>query len=433
MDILSLYNQTSGSTTGDPSAEREAVMNEVIDQVNAEFPAKKLSAPTQAERAEIQERVTILVSAGYRRRNQRPGAQYETQLAEELTRRLLGFGFLDLLLPPERTDISEIAVYSSGLVQIMRKGAVRFETVDLRPEPGEIWRVLDRIIGPQNRSLNEANPVVYAKLPPSPDNPGGGRITALHPAIAPPGKNPAINLRLFEQKPVLPEWLIERGAASIEMMADLGLAMQAGTRILICGGTRTGKTTMLSALSTYLPAAWRIVKIEDPEEIFIDRQTVQSFEARPKAIGTDVAAVTLADGVKVAMRLSPDYLIVGEARSGDALEALFSAMTTGHSGASTFHAESPRDTVERVITEMGMHSQARPAEIQRTLASAIDLHLQIGIRHDKRRVISISKIAKELRNGNVFFETVWRYDESSTPDNPRWDKVGDIQKGEEHS
>ena len=433
MDILSLYNQTSGSTTGDPSAEREAVMNEVIDQVNAEFPAKKLSAPTQAERAEIQERVTILVSAGYRRRNQRPGAQYETQLAEELTRRLLGFGFLDLLLPPERTDISEIAVYSSGLVQIMRKGAVRFETVDLRPEPGEIWRVLDRIIGPQNRSLNEANPVVYAKLPPTPHNPGGRRITAMHPAIAPPGKNPAINLRLFEQKPVLPEWLIERGAASIEMMADLGLAMQAGTRILICGGTRTGKTTMLSALSTYLPAAWRIVKIEDPEEIFIDRPTVQSFEARPKAIGTDVAAVTLADGVKVAMRLSPDYLIVGEARSGDALEALFSAMTTGHSGASTFHAESPRDTVERVITEMGMHSQARPAEIQRTLASAIDLHLQIGIRHDKRRVISISKIAKELRNGNVFFETVWRYDESSTPDNPRWDKVGDIQKGEEHS
>ncbi|PKO11521.1 MAG: CpaF family protein [Chloroflexi bacterium HGW-Chloroflexi-10] len=433
MDILSLYNQISGSTTGDPSAEREAVMNEVIDQVNAEFPAKKLSAPTQAERAEIQERVTILVSAGYRRRNQRPGAQYEEALAQELTRRLLGFGFLDLLLPPVRTDISEIAVYSSGLVQIMRKGAVRFETVDLRPEPGEIWRVLDRIIGPQNRSLNEANPVVYAKLPPSPDNPGGGRITALHPAIAPPGKNPAINLRLFEQKPVLPEWLIERDAASAEMMADLGQAMQAGTRILICGGTRTGKTTMLSALSTYLPSAWRIVKIEDPEEIFIDRQTVQSFEARPKAIGTDVAAVTLADGVKVAMRLSPDYLIVGEARSGDALEALFSAMTTGHSGASTFHAESPRDTVERVITEMGMHSQARPAEIQRTLASAIDLHLQIGIRHDKRRVISISKIAKELRNGNVFFETVWRYDESSTPDNPRWDKVGDIQKGDEHA
>jgi pilus assembly protein CpaF len=432
-NILSLYNQGNGPASN-PDLDREAVMNEVIDQVNSEYPQGKLSSPSAGERAAIQERILTLVANAYRRRNQRPGAQYEENLAHELTRRLLGFGFLDLLLPPARTDISEIAVYSSGLIQIMRKGAVRFETVpDLHPEAGEIWRVLDRIIGPQNRALNEANPVVYAKLPPSPDNPGGGRITALHPAIAPPGKNPAINLRLFEQKPVEPAWLIEREAVSAEMMVDLRAAMQAGTRILICGGTRTGKTTMLSALSTFLPESWRVVKIEDPEEIFIDRKTVQSFEARPKAIGTDVAAVTLADGVKVAMRLSPDYLIVGEARSGDALEALFSAMTTGHSGASTFHAESARDTVERVITEMGMHSQARPAEIQRTFASAIDLHLQIGIRHDKRRVISISTVAKELKNGSVWFEPIWRYDEHSAPDSPRWNKVGELQLGEAHA
>ena len=433
MSLLSLYSNNNAIPTGSPDAERESVMNEVIDQVNSEYPPGKLSKPTVTERAEIQERVTGLVSGAYRRRNMRPGAQHEIALAEELTRRLLGFGFLDLLLPPARTDISEIAVYSSGLVQIMRKGAVRFETVDnLRPESGEIWRVLDRIIGPQNKALNEANPVVYAKLPPSEDNPGGGRITALHPAIAPPGLNPAINLRLFEQKPVEPSWLIERGAVSAEMMDDLRQAMQVGKRSLICGGTRTGKTTLLSALCTFLPAGWRVVKIEDPEEIWIDRQTVQPFEARPRAIGTDVAAVTLADGVKVAMRLSPDYLIVGEARSGDALEALFSAMTTGHSGASTFHAESPRDTVERVITEMGMHSQARPAEVQRTFASAIDLHLQIGIRHDRRRIISISNVAKELKGGNVWFEPIWRYDENSAPDRPRWDKVGDLTPGIAH-
>ena len=433
MSLLSLYSNTDANPTGNPDAERLAVMNEVIDQVNAEYLPGKLSKPSIEERAEIQERVTGLVAGAYRRRNMRPGVQHEVSLAEELTRRLLGFGFLDLLLPPARTDISEIAVYSSGLVQIMRKGAVRFETVEnLRPESGEIWRVLDRIIGPQNKALNEANPVVYAKLPPSKDNPGGGRITALHPAIAPPGLNPAINLRLFEQKPVDPAWLIERGALSAEMMDDLRQAMQAGNRSLICGGTRTGKTTLLSALCTFLPAGWRVVKIEDPEEIWIDRQTVQSFEARPRAIGTDVAAVTLADGVKVAMRLSPDYLIVGEARSGDALEALFSAMTTGHSGASTFHAESPRDTVERVITEMGMHSQARPAEVQRTFASAIDLHLQIGIRHDRRRVISISNVAKELKGGSVWFEPIWRYDENSTPAHPRWDKVGELARAENH-
>jgi len=245
--------------------------------------------------------------------------------------------------------------------------------------------------------------------------------------VAPPGKNPAVNIRLFEQKPVLPEWLTERGALSPEMMDDLRQAMQIGKRILVCGGTRTGKTTILSAMCNFLPEGWRIVKIEDPEEIWINRETVQSFEARPKAIGTEVAAVTLADGVKVAMRLSPDFLIVGEARSGDALEALFSAMTTGHSGASTFHAESPRDTVERVITEMGMHSQARPVEIQRTFASAIDLHIQIGIRHDTRRVISISNVAKDLKDGRVFFEPVWRYDEGSPANAPRWNKVGALK------
>jgi pilus assembly protein CpaF len=427
MTLLSLYTAQPAEVNAD--GERQAVTHEVIDQVNAEYPATRLANSSAGERGEIQERITILVSNAFRRRNLRPGAAYETALGEEITRRLLGLGFLDILLPPARTDISEIALYSSGLLQIMRKGAVRFETVDLHPDAGEIWRVLDRVLGPQNKTLNEANPVVYAKLPATEHNPGGGRITALHPSIAPPGKNPAINIRLFEQKPVLPEWLIQRGAVSAEMMADLQLAMQSGKRILVCGGTRTGKTTLLSAMCNFLPESWRIVKIEDPEEIWINRQTVQSFEARPKAIGTEVAAVTLADGVKVAMRLSPDFLIVGEARSGDALEALFSAMTTGHSGASTFHAESPRDTVERVITEMGMHSQARPAEIQRTFASAIDLHVQIGIRHDQRRVLSICNVAKELRDNKVFFEFIWKYDESSPSDAPAWKKVGQLRSG----
>ncbi len=432
-NLSAFYAAQASSAAPDASVEeaRESVTNEVIDGINQAFQPSKLASPSAAERAEIRERVATLLSAALRRRSLRPGAQYENALGEEIARRLLGLGFLDLLLPPARTDLSEIAVYSSGLVQVMSKGSVRFETVDIHPESGEVFRVLDRLLGPQNKTLNEVNPVVYAKLPPSPDNPGGGRLTVLHPAIVPPGRMPAINLRLFEQKPVLPEWLIERGALSAEMMDDLRLAMQSGKRLLVCGGTRTGKTTMLSALCNFLPEGWRIVKIEDPEEIWIDRATVQSFEARPRAIGTEVAAVTLADGVKVAMRLSPDFLIVGEARSGDALEALFSAMTTGHSGASTFHAESPRDTVERVITEMGMHSQARPAEISRTFASAIDLHLQIGIRNDKRRVLSFSAVAKDLKDGKVVFLPIWKYDEASPVDAPRWTKFGDLEAGRE--
>jgi pilus assembly protein CpaF len=156
---------------------------------------------------------------------------------------------LNLIVPPARTDISEITIYSSGLLQIMRKGSVRWETIDLRPEAGEIWRVLDRLIGLQNKTLNETNPSINAKLPATLDNPGGGRIKALHPVIAPPGRNPSINIRLFEQKPVKPEWLLERGMMNSEMMEILRMAMEQGDRILISGGTRTGKTTLLSALS----------------------------------------------------------------------------------------------------------------------------------------------------------------------------------------
>jgi pilus assembly protein CpaF len=330
--ILGLYD-TPAETIALSSSERNSLINEVIDQINQEFLPAVLQNPGEGDRKQIRERVEGLISIGFRKRNMRPGLVYEAEIADELSRRIVGLGFLDLLLPPARTDLSEIGVYSSGLIQVMKKGSVRWETFDLHPEPGEIWRVLDRLLGPQNKTLNETNPSINAKLPPTPYNPGGGRIKALHPVIVPPGRNPCINVRLYEQKPVRPEWILERGVMSEDMMQLLRTAMEDGQRILISGGTRTGKTTLLSALCNFLPDAWRIVKIEDPEEIWIDRQTVQTVEARPQAVGTDVRPYTLADGVDDAMRMSPDYLIIGEVRDGAAAMSLFRALMTGHSGA----------------------------------------------------------------------------------------------------
>ena len=406
--LLGLYN--SDTLTALPALDvRNEVINEVIDQVNQEFPPATLQAPTEEDRKKIAERVMSLIGMALRRRSARPGFQYETDLAEELTRRLIGLGFLDLLLPPARTDLSEICVYSSGLVQVMRKGSVRWETIDLRPDPGEIWRVLDRLMGPQNKTLNEANPSINAKLPPTPHNPGGGRIKALHPVIAPPGRNPSINIRLYEQKPVKPEWILEKGVMNADMMATLRMAMQSGCRILITGGTRTGKTTLLSAVCNFLPPGWRIVKIEDPEEIWIDRQTVQTVEARPQAVGTEVRPYTLADGVDDAMRMSPDYLIIGEVRDGKAAMSLFRALMTGHSGACTFHADSPREAARRLATVMGADSGVRPHEANQMIADAVDLLVQIGIRDEVRRVLAISNISLELNNGEVRFHPVFRF------------------------
>ena len=423
--ILGLYDVSAAALPDD--AVRQAVVNEVIDQVNQEFPPALLQSPSEEDRQRIQERVVTVVGAALRKRSLRPGFQYEAQLAEDLTRRIVGLGFLDLLLPPVRTDLSEIAIYSSGLVQIMRKGSVRWENVDLAPEAGEIWRVLDRLLGPQNKTLNETNPSINAKLPATQHNPGGGRIKALHPIVTPPGRNPSVNIRLYEQKPVKPDWLLERGVMTDEMMKLLQTAMEEGYRILIAGGTRTGKTTLLSAVCNFLPAGWRIVKIEDPEEIWIDRPTVQTVEARPQAVGTDVKPYTLADGVDDAMRMSPDYLIIGEVRDGRAAMSLFRALMTGHSGACTFHADSPREAARRLATVMGADAGVRSNEANQMIADAVDLLVQIGIRHETRRVVAISNVSKELVKGDVGFDPIFRYDETSPMAKPRWETTGALK------
>ena len=161
--VLSMLNTQSADAALDGS-ERDKLVNEVIDQINTEFPPAVLTRPTPVERAKVMEHVITLVGMAYRRRSLRPGQAVEQELSAEISRRLLGLGFLDLLLPPARTDISEITLYSHGLLQIMRKGEVRFETVAMRPEPGEVWRVLDRLLGPQNKRLDESNPSVNAKI-----------------------------------------------------------------------------------------------------------------------------------------------------------------------------------------------------------------------------------------------------------------------------
>jgi pilus assembly protein CpaF len=426
--LLGLYDPSRAAIHPLDDGLRDLIANEVIDQVNREYPIEKLQAPSEVERQQIQERINTLVGMASRRNSAFGDLNSEQDIAQELGRRLMGLGFLDLLLPPGRTDLSEICIYSNGLVQVMKKNSVRWETVpELHPDPGEVNRVLDRLLGPQNKNLNEVNPSVNAKLPATAHNPGGGRVKALHPVIAPPGHNPSINIRLFEQKPVLPEWILERGVMTPEMMDLLGYAIEGGYRILITGGTRTGKTTMLSALCNYLPAGWRIVKIEDPEEIWIDRPTVQTIEARPAAIGTEVRPYTLADGVDDALRMAPDYLIVGEVRDGQAALSLFRAMMTGHYGACTFHADSPRESVRRLATVLGADAGVRPFEAYMLIAEAIDLLVQIGIRDEIRRVTVIANIAKELREGEIQFQPVYRYDDRSSVNSPHWEKVGELQ------
>ncbi len=408
---------------GIDDAQRQSILDEVIDTVNREFVGPVLRSPNEVEREQVIVHVRSQIAVAFRARGLPPSSEEQTKLAEEIARRVMGLGFLDLLLPPARADLSEITIYSSGLLQVMKKGNVRWEDSGINVEASEVWRVLNLILGPQSRSINEATPSVNAKLPATRHNPGGGRVKVLHPAIAPGNGYPSVNIRLFEQKPVLPNWLLERSVMSREMMEFLGEAMQSGKRILICGATRTGKTTLLSALCNYLPPAWRIVKIEDPEEIWIDRKTVQTVEARPKIPGSEVPAYTLADGVDDAMRMSPDYLIVGEVRDGRAAMALLRALMTGHAGACTLHADSPREAFERLATLMGSDMGVSPRDAARIISASIDILVQIGIVNEARRLTSIARVDKKLHSGEAWFVPLWRYDESSLGDDSCWTRL----------
>jgi pilus assembly protein CpaF len=413
----------------DAAEKRQRIIDAVIDEINLTVPAESRRQPTKEEREAITQKIRNAVVINLRRFQLSNTKKLEDDLVGELARRLMGLGFLDLLLPGEhgmgRNDLSEIAVYSSGLVQVMKKGSVRWENVDLHPSAGEIDRVIDLILGAQNKQANEVNPSVNAKLPRTKTNPGGGRVKVIHKSIVPPGLNNAVNIRLYEQKPVDPQWLLDRKLMSPEMMEEIKSAMESGKRIIITGETRTGKTTLLSAACNYLPAGWRIVKIEDPEEIWVPSPTVQTIEARPQAIGTEVMPYTLADGVDDAMRMSPDYLVIGEVRDGKAAMALFRALMTGHSGACTFHAANEHEAAARMATIMGADVGIRRMDANQMFADAIDMLIQITIHHDVRRLAGIFRVNQELKGGEVNFTPVWKFDPSSSKESPRWSRVGE--------
>jgi len=414
---MGMIAQQSGEKLN--AAVQNEVLTSVIDALNREFQTDLQKA---GKRAVVTDRTQALVNQGLRNKGISPTVDERNNLVADILRRVTGLGFLDLLLPPARTDLSEITIYSHGLIQVMKKGAVRWETVDMQVPASEVFRVFGLLIGAQSKSMNEATPIVYAKLPPTQDNPGGGRITLVHPIIS-TGAYPSVNLRLFELKPVQPEWIVERQAMSRKMMDFLGEQVCAGARLLICGETRTGKTTLLSALCNLLPEHWRILKIEDPAEIWVDRPTVQTFEARWVPPGSETTSVTLADLVTVAMRSSPDYLIVGEVRDGHAAQAMTSALMSGHSGCCTLHARSPRHAFERLATLMGISEQIGEHDAYKAVVESIDLIVQIDILHEIRRVTSIVRVEKELQGGRPRYTPIFRFDESSPADKPRWERV----------
>jgi pilus assembly protein CpaF len=327
-------------------------------------------------------------------------------LVQQVVARLGGLGFFHDLLPPQRGDLSEIAVTPDGTVWVLKKGAPRFERTEIHPTREEVWRGAEALLAPLGRAVNEATPSVDAKLPRT-ENFSGARIKVLHPCIVPGEGYPSINIRLYEPRPVTPDQLIAWGMAPEAVIRGLVDIVARTARVLVIGGTATGKTTFLSGISAGIPREERVIKIEDPEEIWLDHPHTVTIEARPAPPGSSIPSYTVRNGVDDAMRMSPRWLIVGEVRTGDAAMSLFRAQMSDHPGLSTFHSEGPEETVFRLAVIMFADLQVQMPAARAIFAQAVDVVIQVGWAEGKRALLGVWEVARELQQGEVVFRKLY--------------------------
>jgi len=318
-----------------------------------------------------------------------------------------GLGFLNDLIPSKDFDpgYSEITLNPDGTVWAIKKGAEHFEQLNKIPSKEEVWRSVESLLAPIGRSITEATPSVDAKLPRM-EGMGGARVKVIHPQIAPGNGYPSINIRLFEPRPVSPEQLVSWNVAPEPVIQTLVQHVERKLRIFVIGGTYTGKTTLLSALCNGIPKQARVVKIEDPEEIWLNHPNVVTLEARPASVGSTVPAYTMTDGVNDAMRMSPNWLIVGEVRNGEAAIALFNAQMSDHPGLSTYHAEGPEEAVSRLSVHMFQARNLKVEASKSTFALAVDLVVQIGWLAGRRQIMGVWEV-DGLRGGDVKFNQLY--------------------------
>jgi pilus assembly protein CpaF len=214
-------------------------------------------------------------------------------------------------------------------------------------------------------------------------------------------------VRLFEARPVQPAQLMEWEMAPGAVIDGLVEAVASQLRVLVVGGTATGKTTLLSALANGIPASARLVKIEDPEEIWLAHPNVVTIEARPAPPGSSVPPYRVQDGVDDAMRMAPDWLIVGEVRTGQAALSLFRAQMSDHPGLCTFHAEGAQAAVHRMAVIMFADAQVRMEAAREIFAQAVDLVVQVGWEQGRRRILAVWETHPQLQDGQVVFRPLY--------------------------
>jgi pilus assembly protein CpaF len=304
------------------------------------------------------------------------------RMLEQITDEILGLGPLEPLLRDE--TITEVMVNGPQQVYIEREGRLELTNVTFQNDE-HVMKIIQRIIAPIGRRVDESSPMVDARLA------DGSRVNAIIPPLSLVG--PVVTIRKFSATPFTVEDLIRFGTATPEMFEFLEACVKARLNIFVSGGTGSGKTTMLNILSSFIPDDERIVTIEDAAELQLRQEHVVTLEARPANI-EGKGAIPIRELVRNALRMRPDRIVVGECRSAEALDML-QAMNTGHDGSmSTGHANSPRDMLARLETMVLMAGMDLPLKaIREQIASAVDLIVhQNRLKDGSRKIVNITEV-----------------------------------------
>lgn len=334
------------------------------------------------------------------------GEQYcsidqRVSIVEQVYSSIRGFGLLDSIIKDE--SITEVMINGPKNVFIEQNG--RLYKLDKQFESQQkLEDVIQRIVGLAGREVNQANPICDTRLP------DGSRVNVVLPPIALCG--PTVTIRKFSKTPMTIEKLIEYGSITQEIADKLQLLVKAKYNIFISGGTGSGKTTFLNALSNYIPKDERVITIEDSAELQIEGiDNLVSLETR-NANASGAGQITIRDLIKSSLRMRPERIIVGECRGGEALDML-QAMNTGHDGSlSTGHANSTEDMLSRLETMVLQGAVGLPLEaIRQQIASAVDIIIHLSRLRDKsRKTMEITEVVG-YENGKIILNPLYVFEE----------------------
>lgn len=353
---------------------------------------------------ELQEKIEEIFRNRYA--DYRLSVTEKVDIVEQVFSSIRGFGLLDLIIKDD--TITEVMINGVDEIFIEKNG--RLKKLDQKFESErQLEDIIQRIVGLAGREVNQANPIVDTRLP------DGSRVNVVLPPIA--LKGPTVTIRKFSKNPMTIQKLIEYGSITPEIADVLETLVKAKYNIIICGGTGSGKTTFLNAVSNYIPHDERVITIEDSAELQIEGvENLVSLETR-NANSSGVGAITIRDLIKSSLRMRPERIIVGEVRGAEALDML-QAMNTGHDGSlSTGHANSTKDMLSRLETMVLQGAEGLPLQaVRQQMASAIDIIVHLSRLRDKtRKTMEITEVLGYENNEIVLNPLyVFEEDENST-------------------